>query len=390
MPRIIDGEGRVFGRFNLVDAVILAFVLLLIPVAYATYLLFRPAQPRITSVESAQLTYIEERAAQGTRLAGKLKVHGTGLRPVLRAKIGSTDAVAFIFENPTSADVLFGDVPAGTHDLVLYDAVQEVARAAGAVTIPEKSASGRTSVAIVGTLIDLDATTAANLKTGATFPQGERQAEILALGPVENARLPINGRIDAAIDGKQQRAAMIATRCDIDVTQPRECKAGGGVLGAGVTFLMPGTSGGLRLLVEEIVPASAPTPARVRVRLFGLLDALSLIRVDDADQPHLAIDRRGAVIRSLGARREGTGELTVLLSQDPGSVLASAARQEQIGSVDVMLTAGLDQSRTGWRYRGDTLRVGGPMTFTTATYTLRGIVLGLDVGEKNATSDSQP
>ena len=65
-------------------------------------------------------------------------MHGTGLRPTLRAAIGDHDAVGFLFETPTTADVLFGDLGAGTYDLVLYDGVQEVARARNAVTVPRK------------------------------------------------------------------------------------------------------------------------------------------------------------------------------------------------------------------------------------------------------------
>ena len=90
---------------------------------------FRTPTPRIDSVEPAQAeAYIEDRAAGGSELSGKLKVHGTGLRPILRAMIGGQHGIAFIFESPASADVLFGDLPVGTHDLVLLDGVQEVAR----------------------------------------------------------------------------------------------------------------------------------------------------------------------------------------------------------------------------------------------------------------------
>jgi hypothetical protein len=90
------------------------------------------------------------------------------------------------------------------------------------------------------------------------------------------------------------------------------------------------------------------------------------------------------VVRTIGARREGTGELTVLLSQEAATVLASAARPETIASLDVTLTAGLDRARQGWRYRGDVVRVGGPLTFTTETYTLRGLVIGMEIDSAHA------
>jgi hypothetical protein len=132
---IVDGDGRLFGRINLFDAAVLAFAVLLIPIAYAAFLLFRAPTPKITSVEAAPITFIEDRAAGGSDLRGKLKVRGTGLRPVLRAAIGVHPAIAYIFENPTSADVLYGNLEPGSYDLVLYDGVQEVARAASVLKI---------------------------------------------------------------------------------------------------------------------------------------------------------------------------------------------------------------------------------------------------------------
>jgi hypothetical protein len=39
---LIDDRGRLFGRVNVVDAAIGAFALVLLPIAYGTFLLFRP------------------------------------------------------------------------------------------------------------------------------------------------------------------------------------------------------------------------------------------------------------------------------------------------------------------------------------------------------------
>src|SRR5687768_9082574 len=101
MKSFIDTEGRLFGKVNLVDAAIGAFVVLLIPLAYAAVLLFRPPAPRITAVEPAPLTFAEDRAALGSELAGKVKIRGQALRPVLRAEIGGQEALAYIFEDPS-------------------------------------------------------------------------------------------------------------------------------------------------------------------------------------------------------------------------------------------------------------------------------------------------
>src|SRR5262245_33787407 len=98
MSLVVDREGRLFGRLNLVDAAVGLAVIVLVPMVYGTFLLFRPPAPRIESVERVALSNIEERAAGGASLGGKLKVRGTGLRPNMRAEIGGRRAIAFVFE----------------------------------------------------------------------------------------------------------------------------------------------------------------------------------------------------------------------------------------------------------------------------------------------------
>jgi hypothetical protein len=121
-------------RPNLFDAAILAFVIVLIPIAYGTWLLFRTPHPTVSSVTRVDITR-EERRIGGPALVAKFKVRGAGLRPLLRATIDDTPAIGFVLENPGSADLLVGATPPGVHDLVLYDGVNEVARAPKAVTI---------------------------------------------------------------------------------------------------------------------------------------------------------------------------------------------------------------------------------------------------------------
>ena len=55
---VLDDRGRLFGRVNLVDALGLGFVILLIPIAYGTWLLFRPKPVHITSVTRVTLSKI--------------------------------------------------------------------------------------------------------------------------------------------------------------------------------------------------------------------------------------------------------------------------------------------------------------------------------------------
>jgi hypothetical protein len=121
-------------RLNLFDAAVAVFVIALVPIAYGTYLLFRTPRIVVSSVRRVGITQ-EERRIGGPNLVAKFKVEGSGLRPLLRASIDEQPAIGFVFENPNSADLLVGHVPSGAHDLILYDGVQEVARAPKSVVI---------------------------------------------------------------------------------------------------------------------------------------------------------------------------------------------------------------------------------------------------------------
>jgi hypothetical protein len=338
MP-FIDENGRVFGRVNLFDAALAASVLVLIPVAYGTFLLFRTPAPRITSVAGVPITSEERRVAGGSRLTAKLKVRGSGLRPMLRASIGSTPALGFVFEDPNSADVLVGEVPPGTHDFVLYDGLQEVARLPKSVTI-ESSAPPR--LAAVGTLVRMDQALASTLTTGALFPKGPTDV-VVRLGPPR-----------AAPDG-WQRAAEILLQCDPD---PRDegCAVGGvSMTSTPLPIIrLTGPSGSsLAFAVRELFPATPSVARRVVVRLASAPELLNLVRAGDRDD---CLDDRAAAVVSVGGRRGAGG----------------------VSEIDVTLRLGVDGSPEGWRYRGRVMKTGAPFTLTTERYVFEGIVLSVD------------
>lgn len=379
MSPLIDAQGRIFGRLNLVDAAIGAFLFALIPLAAAAVLLFRPPAPRIDSVEPAPVTMIEDRAALGSTLGGKVKVRGTGLRPILRAQVGDQPALAFIFENPTSADVLYGDLPAGLHDLVLFDGRQEVARAARAVTVAEKAASADTTVRLVGTLLAMPEATARGLTAGTKLPDERApEMELVALGEAEPARYSVNGGSDVAVPDVWQRAAVVQVRCQASLVEPRECRTRGVVLAPNQVLPLPG-SPALRLVIESVTPDQTPVRAAMRVRFIGYPTVIDLVRIGDRDRGHLALDGRGAEITALGGRRTTNGSMSVGLFQEGLNVTAGAEAVEQVTTVDATLQIGLDRSRSGWRYRNDVVRAGSPITFAAYDYVIRGIVLSLGI-----------
>ena len=343
---MIDTKGRLFGRFNLVDAVAIGFVIVLIPIGYATYLLFRPSRPVIESVTRFDLTKEERRLAGGSVLTAKLKVKGSGLNPLLRARIGQVEAMGFVFETPNSADVLVGLVPPGRHDLVLYDGVQEVARARDAVEIINIATP---RVRAYGWITRLTTAQAAALKPGAiSDPQLSGAFEIVALGPERPARARI-GTGDTAADlpiaSYVEREAEILVRCDWPNAEA--CSIDGELLNRQLPIMVI-LPGGLSFQITEVGPASEPARATVRVQLDG---PLPQIKVGDRDQ-------------IVGSR---------------------AAEVTAVAGTTVTLRLGADESRDGWRYRGRLLAPGSRFTFGTGTYLAGGRVVSLSI--ENAAAD---
>jgi hypothetical protein len=339
---LIDGEGRVFGRINLVDAAVVVFVALLIPVGYATFLLFRPDRPSIESVTRVEVGNEERRVSSGTILTAKLKVKGSGFNPLLRARIDDIEAVGLVFENPNSVDVIVGVVPPGKHDLVLYDGVQEVARARGAVDF---QATQGPSIRAYGWVTDLAPQTAETLKPGfatdATVPGAFR---IIAVGDVQPARVRAalgTATADLTLPGKVERAAEIVVRCDWPSTII--CTIDGQRLSQQPPLVVT-LPGGFRFEIDEIASPDDPTPAVARVRV----SSTDGMKVGDRDA-------------TIGAR---------------------AAEITSIAGNMVTLKLHVEESRDGWRYRGAPLVPGSAFTLRTRTYAISGVVSEVRTGRE--------
>ena len=339
---VIDDRGRLFGRFNLIDAATVIVLLGLLPLGYAAYLLFRPSTPRIESVTQVPLTRQELRVADGATIAAKLKVRGSGFNPLLRAEIGDVPALAFVFENDNSADVLVGDIPPGPHDLILLDGVQEVARARGAVTIDQ--AKGRT-VRAVGRFIGLGEARARELRPGFKSRADVRGAfEVAAIGAprpaVESMTLGTSA-IDVPLPGVDQHPAALLIRCD---EEGLLCSIGGVRLSAEPP-LPVGLAGGYRFVIDELLPTTPPTRARLEVAFDG--PPLVTIKSGDRDA---FVDERAARVTGVAGHR-------------------------------VTIELGADRSRDGWSYRGRRLRTGAPFLLQTEQYEAQGTIASMSLTE---------
>ena len=125
MP-VIDDRGRLFGKLNLIDAIVMVVAMGLIPLSYGAFMLFREQPPIITSIQPMQVT-------QGQ--SNTLLLTGEGFRPFLVARLGDFESSGFLVESPTIAEVRMPDIPAGNYDFVLYDQARELVRMPGAITV---------------------------------------------------------------------------------------------------------------------------------------------------------------------------------------------------------------------------------------------------------------
>ena len=130
---IVDGQGRLFGRLNLLDAVLLVLLIGLVPLGYAAYALFREQPPRIISISP-------DRVQQSSEL--RLIVKGESFRPYMRVSAGTHQAREFLFRSTTEVEAPFDMLPAGVHDIVIYDQAQERFRLPKALTIDGVAAAG--------------------------------------------------------------------------------------------------------------------------------------------------------------------------------------------------------------------------------------------------------
>ena len=358
MRPMVDRDGRIFGRVNLVDAVFGLFLIGLLPVAYASLLLFRPSKPHIRSVERSEVNKEERRIANGLVIQLKLKVRGDHLTPMLRAYIDSIPAIGFTFESPASADVIIGDVPMGTHDLILYDGAQEVARVRGAVAIlPTPGAVMR----VVGALIQLDEPTAKSLQVGQRFEvSGQPAAEFLKLGDLEPDRHRIrvrSGDVETQVAGSWRRSVVMTIHCEPD-PDASACRIATTTLGDPTLSVLtvPGAPTLLRVLIDEILPDAAPHAATVRVRVAGQPELAGKVRAGDRDIRGQRIDDRTASV--VEVRPETSRE-----------------------AFELVLRLGVDRARDGWQYKSQSVQPGTPFSLVTDRYSLSGSVVNVVIDE---------
>ena len=171
---LVDDRGRVFGRFNPVDVFVFALVVVMIPVAYGAYALFRTPPAKLGGIEPKQFT-------MGPNL--RVRVTGTNLRPFMRVSFGTVQGRTFMIGSTATADVDLPDLEPGTYDVVLYDYAQEVDRLPKTLTILPRVAAPTATLSVGGRFVGLNQAQVDALRPGATTVQGNHvTGTVLATG----------------------------------------------------------------------------------------------------------------------------------------------------------------------------------------------------------------
>jgi hypothetical protein len=345
---VIDGRGRLFGRINLVDAIILAFVGMLVPLAYASYLLFRSPPAALTGVEPTSMV-------MGPN--ARVRVEGTNLRPFMRVSFNDEQGRTFLIGSTTSAEIDLPELEPGTYDVVLYDYAQELSRLPKAFTVLPPMPAPTAELVASGMFIGLTKAAAEGLKVGTRFGDAENQrAEVVALAEpqVATARVRNAGTsVMIALDGQLQVPATLRLTCWLEnnADGSLRCVTAGRTQAATVTpdavlnVRLP-TGEWLNFQVDQVFPAARPMFSTVRVRATTQLPT------------------------TLAAAKAGDRDLNGPVFAD--SWIGTIVSRE---GMDFTLRLPVQRGSEGWQYRTHPLKTGRGLRFETERYVLDGIIL---------------
>jgi len=353
--RLLDERGRLFGAINVIDLGVLVFVVLLVPLSYGAYALFRTLPPRLTDAVPRAVPF-----APGVEQRVQLK--GEHLRPFLRAKLSSIDARSYAVQSPETADISFADVPPGTYDIVLFDEAQEVTRLANGLDVLPPP------LQLVGSFTGA-AATESRLVQGLKLETADRStAEVL--------------RLDSSAAGAK-RGATLRLTCHLSAA--RDCLVANAPVRAGTVLPLVSSGTTMTFVVSELRADAAWL--QVKVRFMGLPESLQHVRPGDVDihvdSPSAASPiagvTSGAIVMSLGELLKGQGSYTITAArpQSAGSDLSgygvlSAAVPVDAQTADLLIPV---DSRS--LYRGVAIHPGSILAFDTPKYRVEALILSV-------------
>lgn len=345
---IIDAQGRLFGRWNLLDVALLVLIAGLIPLGYAAYLLFREQPPSLLGVTPSAIEQAQE---------FRLTIKGRNLRPFMRLSVGTYQGRDFDFKNTEVAEVPFAAVPPGVYDVVLFDEAQERSRLTSALTITP-SGLPATEVVAIGAFGNLDAAGASKLVAGTELPGAGRILAVGRPGPDVTKVTAGPALVGVPIPNALQLPAAVLIRCHLRTQQGTPyCGTDEASIGPPAILKLSTPLGTTSFQIDRV---RSPLPMETRpvdVRLTGSPSLLSLVKPGDVDLNGTANEL------ALLARVERVGPVR---AHGPSSA-----------EVEVRLAAQLQAAGDGWLYNSAPLRAGSSFAIRTSRYEVTGVVLNV-------------
>jgi hypothetical protein len=274
---IVDAEGRLFGRWNFVDVVVVVLLLAIGPLGYAAFVLFRSPDPRIVSIEPAEVL-------EGPNQ--RVVIRGTNLRPYMRLSFNNVQGRTFLFQDSTRAEVDLNEMPPGKYDVVLYDFGQERHRVSQALTVkPNSSLTPTQDVIVVGRFIGLSQADAALIRKGMPLPF---PGELLdAAAPRQSVPRVYFGLtpIEVNSTSKLEVPAAIKVACFVKLSGGMpECGRSDFTLRPIYVLTIP-TSGttALSFQIDQVRGIQPVQEVRARVQLLGPVETLAVAARGDVE-----------------------------------------------------------------------------------------------------------
>ena len=405
MP-VIDERGRLFGAVNLIDAVVALVLLGLIPLAYGAFVLFKTPTPLISSIEPAQVV---EKKAEAVRILGH------DFRPFMHARVGTTEAKAFLLLSPSEGEIKLPELPPGTYDVALYDEGLELVKKAGALTVVAAAppAAGpppqEVSLMVVGALVGLPRNPGERFSAGvrlevaepepppgappATTPRKPPVAEILAArAPIPDLQRIRTGQVSglqtfvaAPVQGFWQVPAILRVTCTFTNA---ECRVGDTPIAQNAVITLPSSRlraaddvppadpakpsmivESVKFLIDEVRPLEAkrtfPTirtaVATLRVRFMVAPEVVDHLKTGELDSPENASTppEERAVLTGLGSDRQSVTGTHIIDAAQRRNFQIQQTAILLTGTVRVPVTMKADQ----WTYKDRPIKVGGTYTF---------------------------
>lgn len=256
---LIDDRGRVFGRFNLVDALLVAAIVLALPAGYAAHVLLRAPDPVLTAVLPGAIE-------QGsTRL---IEINGEHLRPYMRVSFGDVQGASFQFYGPTQAFVPAPALEPGAYDVVLYDYMREVSRLPKALTVTGPARPATVRLKVRGAWAGLTKEAVASLKLGVSLNSYDGViVAALTMDPpqpaVARVRVSDAATVSVPMEGLFDVPGTLMVRCPTTVTAGGaiECATAGTRFAPDMHLPIQGPLGRLMFRIEAVEPDAEAAPA---------------------------------------------------------------------------------------------------------------------------------